>query len=84
MHDTSGRPGNLSHTNMMHDTYFGVEEDDREGDFDLDERFMFKLMKQLDKNQNPDSAVSGLTMGLASQMCNQIGQRNEQVIERLN
>ena len=54
----------------MHDTYFGVEEDEREGDFDLDDRFMFKLMKQLDKSQKPDSAVSGLTMGLASQMCN--------------
>ena len=82
MHETSGRP-NLNYTNPMHDTFFGIE-DDREGNFELDDRFMFKLMKQLGKNQNPDSAVSGLTMGLASQMCSQIGQRNEQVVERLN
>lgn len=35
-------------------------------EFELDDRFMFKLMSQLQKTQQPDSATSGLAMGLAN------------------
>lgn len=63
----------LNMHSTLQQTLIDMDEMEDTQDFELDDRFMFKLISTLRRGTKPDSATNGLAMGLAQQMCSQIG-----------